>query len=205
MKKFRQMKRMRSSSSDKETDNSTEVSCVAESTLEVEEETMEDFADKIDSVWDLILSKFQESPLYQQQEEALNSMCRDIDALKQENTYLKTRLYQAEGRLTRTEKKLDEANERIVDLTSRSMRNNLIFKNIDETKGENIEAKLRSVFKDKLKLSDPDKIEIERAHRVGKPIAGKTRNIIAALSSKGKYIVMSHLKNLARDDTLKIH
>ena len=47
MKKFRQMKRMRSSSSDKETDNSTEVSFVAESTLEVEEETMEDFADKI--------------------------------------------------------------------------------------------------------------------------------------------------------------
>ena len=42
---------------------------------------------------------------------------------------------------------------------------------------------------------------IERAHRVGKPGRPgdkRARNIVAKLSSKGKSVILAHLKNLSR-------
>ena len=87
------------------------------------------------------------------------------------------------------------------------MRENLIFKNVEEKKDErekDIRDKLTSIFKERLKLTDEDlkSVEIERAHRVGKP--GKqgekrSRNIVAKLSSRGKSIVMANIRNLSRN------
>ncbi len=178
----------------------------------MEQSTSRDFMDVVDDNWDALIEKLKGSSFHQDQEIAMNQLDQDMEDLKRENMSLRQRLAYAEGRLTRTEKKLEEANEKILDLTSRSMRDNLIFKNIEETRGEteaDIERKLSSVFKDKLKLNENELsgIQIERAHRMGKP--GKQgdrrpRNIIAKLSSKGKGKVMSHLKNLSRSDSIRI-
>lgn len=101
----------------------------------------------------------------------------------------------------RLEKQLDEANEKILDLTSRSMRDNLIFKNVPEKKGEtskDLEKRLTQFFKEDLKInkSDIKLIEIERIHRVGKANNDRCRNVVTKLSSKGKSMIMSHLKHL---------
>jgi hypothetical protein len=201
-------KRFRSSTSVE-----TEVLTDTESHMSEEEENLErttdrefmaDFMDKIDCNLDTILERLKESSLWQEQEKSMNSMYQDIEALKLENKDLKERLIHTEGRLTRAERKLEEADDRIIDLTSRSMRNNVIIKNIQETQGENVEEKIRSVFVEKLNIQNPERIEIERAHRVGKHIDGRIRNIVACLSSKGKATVMTHVKNLPKDDNIKI-
>ena len=108
-----------------------------------------------------------------------------------------------EARLTRAEKKLDEAQEKIQDLTTRSMRDNLVIKNVEEKKGESeeqIKGTLNSMFKDRLKLTDEDlqSVQIDRVHRVGKPRkpGSRPRNIVAKLSSKGKSTIMSKIKLL---------
>ena len=91
------------------------------------------------------------------------------------------------------------------------MRDNLVFKNVEETQGEteaDIEGKLGALFKEKLKINEGEikEITIERAHRVGRPWPGqkRPRNIVAKMSSKGKAKVMAHLKNLPRSETVRI-
>ena len=172
---------------------------------EREEEFIADFMDKVDCNWDAIVQRLRESTLWQNMEEDMNRMDTDMESLKRENDALRKRLQHAEGRLTRTEK-LHEANEKIIDLTTRSMRDNLVFKNVDETTGENLQAKLLGIFKEKLKIPEGElaDIQIERVHRAGKTQQGKSRFIVAKFSSRGKAKIMAHLKNMPRHDKVKI-
>lgn len=168
------------------------------------EEFMSNFVDRIDVCWNDIVDRITQSQFWKSQEEAMNRMDTDLNELKEENAALRKRLLFSEGRLTRVEKELDKAKEKIIDLTSRSMRDNLIFKNAEETRGEDVEEKIRKILKDKLQIQNSESLEIQRAHRTGKPGAGYTRNIVARFSSKSKGVVMRHLKNLRRDDAIKI-
>lgn len=207
-----QMKRLRSSETDPDTSILAEAETVEEMATEMEESQMEltetaDFMDKVDSSWEDFMQRLQQSALWTELESNLNKMQDEIDGLNSENDSLKKRLVQTEGRLTRTEKRLEAANERILDLTSRSMRENIVIKNVEESRGEDLETKVMNLFRDKLKIKDNDlkEINIERIHRVGNPTNRRNRNIVAKLSSKGKTKVMTHLKNLPRDDKIKIH
>lgn len=213
----KQMKRLRSSDTDPETPILVEAESVEKMATEMEETQMKstetaeyvltDFMDKVDCSWEDIMQRLQQSALWTELETNLNRMQDEIDELSSENDSLKKRLVQTEGRLTRTEKRLDEANERILDLTSRSMRDNVVIKNVEESRGEDLQAKVMNIFRDKLKIKDAEmkEISIERIHRVGNPTNSRNRNIVAKLSSKGKTKVMTHLKNLPRDDRIKIH
>ena len=81
--------------------------------------------------WSVFIEKLSQSSFWKEHEYSLNSMEKDIYALRKENTALRQRLMLTEGRLTRAEKKLDEAQEKILDLTTRSMRDNLVIKNVE--------------------------------------------------------------------------
>ena len=178
---------------------------------EIEEEIEE--SSIMEQNWSMFVEKLQQSSFWKEHEYSLNSMEKDIDALRKENTALRQRFMLTEGRLTRAEKKLDEAQEKILDLTTRSMRDNLVIKNVEEKKGESeeqIKGTLTSIFKDRLKLTDEDlqSVQIDRAHRVGKPRkpGSRPRNIVAKLSSKGKSTIMSKIKLLERksDNDIRI-
>ena len=163
----------------------------------------------LEDSWDIILQKLQSSDVWRAKESFLNHMDQDMADLKRENEILRQRLGNAEGRLTRLENKLEEVNEKILELTTRSMRDNLVCKNIEESRGdteEDIGVKLVKFFREKLNIEEHDvkKILIERAHRVGKESSGCKRNIIAKLNSKGKSVVMSHLRNLNKRDPVKV-
>ena len=89
------------------------------------------------------------------------------------------------------------------------MRDNIVVKNMEETKGENaqqIEEKLVKLFKESLqiKAEDMKQVEIQRAHRVGKYANTRTRNIVAKLNTKGKGIVLAHLNNINKSSKIKI-
>ena len=101
-------------------------------------------------------------------------------------------------------KKLLEEQEKRIKIEGHSRRNNLNFFNIKEEENESMEVtekKLRNFFQQELKIphSKINEIAIERAHRLGKPVTGKARPIIAKFSFfKDKEYVRLQAKNLKK-------
>ena len=132
-----------------------------------------------------------------------------IRGLEQENKDLRQRLAIVEGSGTRTQLAVGKLEGRMNETTTRSMRDNIIVKNMDEEEQEDedrIEDKVLNFFNTALKIGETEmsKIRIERAHRMGKKARDRTRNIVMKLNSKGKSIVMRNLKNLDRRSSVKI-
>ena len=68
---------------------------------------------------------------------------------------------------------LEEANrclhESVIDLKARSMRDNLLFFNVQEEEKENTDEKIFQILEEKLEIPDArNKIKIDRTHRVGR-------------------------------------
>ena len=141
--------------------------------------------------------------------EANNEQNLTIQEMRQENMELRQRLAITEGMLTRAERSLKNIEDKMVETTTRSMRDNILLKNMSEEEGEDediIERKTLTFLQGKLKISEEDmvKMQVERAHRVGKKNRQKTRNIVVKLNSRGKTFVMKHLRNLERSSPIKI-
>lgn len=89
---------------------------------------------------------------------------------------------------------------RIDNMEDQSRRDNLLFYSINEQKGENCEAVIRelmgaTIFKDN--KADADKIEVVRAHRLGKYDSTKNRPIIVKfLRYKDKMHILFNSKKL---------
>ena len=66
--------------------------------------------------------KLAQSSVWREQEDSMRYMDESIMKLKNENDGLRKRLKITEGRLIRVEKRLDDANEKILELTTRSMK-----------------------------------------------------------------------------------
>ena len=69
---------------------------------------------------------------------ALHSCTVEINKLKEENSQLKNKVSTAIGRTVRLEHDLQKANDELVELEWREMRQNLVFYNIEEKQNENI-------------------------------------------------------------------
>ena len=134
------------------------------------------------------------------------SQCRDIEELQKDSMVLQQKNTLLEGRVTRAEKVIDEQREQILQIQARSMRENLVFYNIPEEKGENTKAAtketLQKFIKDemKMKVEEYDSVEIDRAHRSGPNHGRFPRTIIAKFKSDAaKDAVLRNAKNLDRD------
>lgn len=130
-------------------------------------------------------------------------------ALEEENKELRHRLAIAEGTILRCEKAIRRLEDKVTDITTRSMRENILIKNIEEPQNErefDVEEKVLSTLKTELQIPDSEmeKITVERAHRIGKPTRDRARHIVAKLNCKGKRITMKHLKNLNKSSKVKI-
>ncbi|XP_060568531.1 uncharacterized protein LOC132727137 [Ruditapes philippinarum] len=90
----------------------------------------------------------------------------------------------------------------IVYLQSQSMRNNLVFANIDESPSgvlENTEQKLREFLEQNMKIAKEqvERMAFERVHRMGNKIPGRTRNIVAKFTLfKERELVRKQWKTL---------
>jgi hypothetical protein len=141
-----------------------------------------------------------------------NAMLQEnnIRALQAENKELRSRLAISEGAIVRCENSIKKLEEKLTDMTVRSMKDNVLIKNIEEKqyeKDSDVEEKVFSIFKHELKIPDfeMEKITVERAHRIGDARHGKARQVVAKLNSKGKSVVMRHLKYLNKEGTIKIN
>ena len=100
---------------------------------------------------------------------------------------------------------------KIAQQEDQSRRNNLIFYGIPEGATDNwqkAEADVRVFLKDKMQIvdaDDPDKLVIERAHRLGGKKPGHTRPVITRfLNWKQKSEVFVKARDLPRDSTIRI-
>ncbi len=124
-----------------------------------------------------------------------------VETLQKDNDSLKLRCDMYEGRIIRLEKQLAATNEKVLDLTSRSMRNNLLFEGLPEVKdekSEQTEGIVRDFVFDELKIQESDmgKIQFDGIHRTG-PKGTKPRTIVARFNPrKGKDLVLRNTKNL---------
>ena len=115
---------------------------------------------------------------------SLNFAYEKIDRLESENKSLKVTvdlLTKKTDTITKENKKINEA---VLDIQSRSMRDNLIFSGIPENPtSDHPEALLKDFLISKLKLPPDtvDNITFHRVHRLGSPKNKRPRPIIAKL------------------------
>jgi hypothetical protein len=99
--------------------------------------------------------------------------------------------------------------DEILDLKTRSMRDNVVFSGVPESENESWEQtkyKLKGLLKDHLKIRNVDSVCIDRAHRMGNKQQKGPRPIAAKLmNQESRDIVFSHLKNLNKDSKIKVH
>ena len=132
---------------------------------------------------------------------SLNMAVDENKELKNSISLLEKRLKLTEGLLQQAQKKLMMQNEKIIDLQTRSMRENLVIQGIDEDDEETwskTQEKVVSFMKNDLKINNANKSMVDRAHRVGQKNARKPRNVVVKLaSSSSKDLVLKNVGHLA--------
>ena len=129
----------------------------------------------------------------------------EILELRSDNAELRRKIAISEGEVCRVNKELERLNDKVIELTSRSMRDNMIIKNIPEEKNENVSETIVKILTDVLQISEDDmkRISIDHAHRMGKFNTSRNRHVVVKFNTSGKSIIQRHLKNIPSDSTLK--
>lgn len=126
---------------------------------------------------------------------------KEVDSLKADNAKLSADLKSIESEKSNLSESLLSSVNRTDYLEGQSRRNNLIFEGLQESSNETwaeSEDKVRKLLVGKLELGQQDAIEMERAHRTGKPDSnGKPRPVVVKfLRFKDKQAVLSKAKLL---------
>ena len=108
-----------------------------------------------------------------------------IAELKREKVELRTRVTELDRNNSEQQRAAKVDHDALVDLTWRSMRDNLLFYAIREAgNDEDCEATLQTFFRNELGITED--IGLERVHRMGRRVAGKCRPNVAKFSSYKK-------------------
>lgn len=106
-----------------------------------------------------------------------SNMLSDINKRQQEIDSLVKKMQKLESDQQQREKELTAE---VLDLKSRSMRDNLLFHRIPEERDENCTETLLQFMEEKLHITNArDEIKLHRAHRIGTYKSDKTRPIVA--------------------------
>ncbi len=105
----------------------------------------------------------------------------EIKDLKKESETRKQTDEATKQRIEKLEKENEILNRSVIDLKARSMRDNLLFYNIPESKDEDTTDIIHKLLEEKLQIEDSYNIKIDRSHRLGREKQGvkKPRPIVA--------------------------
>ena len=134
-----------------------------------------------------------------------NLTTENID-LRNELNDIKKRLQLSEGLVEQQRSKLKQQSEQILDLTARSMRDNIIVQGIPEGNNETWEEtknKLKKFIQKDLKI-DPNAVQIDRAHRSGAKGRGPRQIVAKLLNQSSKDLIFQNVKNLKEKPQLKV-
>ena len=138
----------------------------------------------------------------------VNSMRSDLTVqgeemkiLKEENQSLKYRQSISESRIQRLEKTVSKQKEELIDLKSRSMRDNVVFYQIPEDNDERpqkTQELLYDFLEKEMNIADArESIKFDRVHRMGAKKQNQPRPIVAKCNPySGKEKIMSSRSTL---------
>ncbi len=128
---------------------------------------------------------------------------KSVTTLSDDVSEMKKTISLLSARLVRTEITADRMHNELVSLKSHSMKNNLIFSFDSSTdigrdiRGEDSIGVIRSFLATVMHVPDVDKMFIPVAHRLGKPVQGKTRAILAQFPVSSQLgMVLKHTNRL---------
>ena len=113
-----------------------------------------------------------------------------------------------EGKNLRLEKEVERLTRKVEDLQWQNMKENLVFHNLQEIRGEDCETVINNFLKDQMNIHENNiysrdniagEIRIDIAHRLGKkrPMTTFSRPMVVKfVTRKGKEMVLKHAKNL---------
>ena len=163
--------------------------------------TKEDNPEEMDKITELynmmkiVISKLETLDLINERilsvEEEVKSLTKSIEFAYGELNDLKSEMKQrkkAEDEFDERVRALEESNKRlhesVVDLKARSMRDNLLFHNIEEVEREDCTEVIYELLQEKLEIPDTKStIKIKRAHRVGRKRGDRRKPIGQLLPS----------------------
>lgn len=123
-------------------------------------------------------------------------LLKENSELKSDVKSMKKRLDLTEGLVISVRKQNEQLNENVIDLKTRSMRDNLIFTGIPENENENTGETLKNFLKKEMKIPDVANLAFDRVHRMGPP-GHQNRSIIAKMNpSSGKGKILANGRNL---------
>jgi hypothetical protein len=126
--------------------------------------------------------------------------------LKNDVNLLKQRLQIAEGLICQQNSKIFQQNEQLLELSARSMRDNIVIQGIPEGANEtwaDTKRKVQNFIKDDLKVN-PDHILIDRAHRTGSKAQGARQIVAKLVNQDSKDKIFQNVKNLRAKPHIKI-
>ena len=140
-------------------------------------------------------------------ENSVSDLQTDNIELKNEVNDLRKRLQLSEGMIAQQNSKISQQKEQILELSARSMRENIVVHGIPEGTNESWEdtkKKLKSFIEKDLK-ADPEQVVIDRAHRTGTRAEGPRQIVAKLLTQDSKDVIFKNVKNLKGKAHLKVH
>ena len=138
-------------------------------------------------------------PRFKDVEDNIEDLRGRMDILEEEKSAMLDEIYTLKGFSQVYDKKLGQIDSKVVDLTARSMQNNIIIGGIKESAEprESCKKKVLEFFRDKMKMEVKDK-EVLVAHRLGKINNNNTkpRSIVVRCAHSLRERIFSFTKNL---------
>ena len=122
-----------------------------------------------------------------------------------DSEFLLQKIATLEGKNLKLEKKVEALSAKLEDLEWREMRDNAVFYNVEETKGESCKFAVEKILIEEMKIPEQDvysagnptgEVRIDIAHRVGKPGLHPRPIVATFVTRQGKDYVMKHARNL---------
>ncbi|XP_023931705.1 uncharacterized protein LOC106163369 [Lingula anatina] len=158
------------------------------------------FEDKLDAITKTFKDSLKQVEIsVKSLDENMTQLDEKVSALETENNVLREQLNISEQRVQSLQRQVDTDHQIMINLQTRSMRDNLLFHNIPETgPQENVENTLRQVLIQQMKIPAEETVSFDRVHRIGSVTnRPKPRAIIAKCTTfHDKRTVMKYTKNL---------
>ena len=125
--------------------------------------------------------------------------------MKMENQWLQLKLKESEGKTTCTNSQVASLKSKCEDLEFRAMKTNIVIYNVPEKQNEDIYNVIEDLLANKLRIPDDlihscrhpaALVQIDVAHRIGKPGAKPRPIVVKLVTQRGKDIIFAHVRNL---------
>ena len=137
-------------------------------------------------------------PRLRDAESAISDLQSRVETLEEEKTNLLDEIYALKGYAQVQDKKLAAAEDKIIDLTARSMKNNILIQGLPGDPGnhkEDCKGKVLSFLKNEMKMEIKDS-DVLIAHRIGRKLTVKHHTMVVKCDYNLREKVFKHTKYL---------